>query len=201
MELSKFAEVYETALGRTGNEQFLDLGYKGKPLSVNNLALLLGLHRAMVTDDGTRERHSITVRLGIDDCHSKYQLFTHEALRYTIAHELGHYLGLRHIDDKNHLMYSEELFNVDSAQVYDNRNLGIPHVEQPEIMTLAGMETQSKIDQLNKELEQVSLQRQELKVQNDEVSQDVLDDNTKMYNDLVQRIQELENQLECVNIT
>ena len=86
----------------------------------------LGLHQAAVTDDGTRERHSITVRLGTDDCHSNYQQFTHEALQYTIAHEIGHYLGLRHVDDKSHLMYSGELFNVDSAQVYDDMGLTYP---------------------------------------------------------------------------
>ena len=93
----------------------------------------LGLHSASVTDDGTRERHSITVRLGIDDCHSEYQPFTHGTLQYIIAHETGHYLGLRHIDDESHLMYSGEFFNVDSARVYDDLNLGIPYLERPEI--------------------------------------------------------------------
>ena len=98
----------------------------------------LGLHRANVIDDGTKEGHSITARLGIDDCHSDYQQFTHETLQYTITHELGHYLGLRHVDDKSHLMYSGALFNVDSAQVYDDLNLGIPHLERPEIATRGG---------------------------------------------------------------
>ena len=157
----------------------------------------LGLHQAAVTDDGTRERHSITVRLGTDDCHSNYQQFTHEALQYTIAHEIGHYLGLRHVDDKSHLMYSGELFNVDSAQVYDDMGLDIPHMERPEIATVAGQEIQSEIDLLNEDLEQVSLQRQELKNAPDG---EALDDNTNLYNDLTQQIQELEDQLTCVNI-
>lgn len=46
-ELSKFAETYEMVSGMTGNEQFLDLGYKGKPLSVNNLALSLGRSQSL----------------------------------------------------------------------------------------------------------------------------------------------------------
>ena len=158
----------------------------------------LGLHRASVTDDGIRERHAITVRLGIDDCHSVYQPFTHAALQYTIAHEIGHYLGLRHVDDKTHLMYSGEFFDVDSIRVYDDRNLVIPHVERPEIATVAGIEIQSKIDLLNEELVQVSLQRQELK---NAAGTKALDANTNMYNDLVQRIQDLEDQLVCVDIT
>ena len=41
-ELQKFASAYSSFLQRTGNEQFWDLGYKGKPLSVHNLTLSLG---------------------------------------------------------------------------------------------------------------------------------------------------------------
>ena len=156
----------------------------------------LGLHSANVIDDGTRERHSITVRLGIDDCHSDYQQFAYETLQYTITHELGHYLGLRHVDDKSHLMYSGALFNVDSAQVYDDLNLGIPHLERPEIATVAGIEVQAQIDALNADLEDVSLQRQGLRDAGKS-----LDDNTDRHNDLSQRIQEMEDQLTCVNLT
>ena len=156
----------------------------------------LGLHSASVTDDGTRERHSITVRLGIDDCHSKYQPFTHGTLQYIIAHEMGHYLGLRHVDDESHLMYSGEFFNVDSARVYDDLNLGIPYLERPEIATDAGLVIQAQIDELDSDLDQVSSQRQELKNASGN-----LDDNTIMHNNLVQKIQELEDQLACVNLT
>ena len=156
----------------------------------------LGLHSASVTDDGTRERHSITVRLGIDDCHSEYQPFTHGTLQYIIAHETCHYLGLRHVDDESHLMHSGEFFNVDSARVYDDLNLGIPYLERPEIATDAGLAIQAQIDELDSDLDQVSSQRQELKDAGGN-----LDDNTIVYNDLVQKIQELEDQLACVNLT
>ena len=155
----------------------------------------LGLHRASVTDEGDRERHSITVRLGIDDCHSDYQQFGHGTIQYIIAHEMGHYLGLRHIDDKSHLMHSGDLFNVDSADVYDDLGLGIPHLERPEIATVAGLEIQSQIDVLNADLDRVSMQRQDLKDAGMS-----LDTNTEQHNDLVAQIQELEDQLTCVNI-
>ena len=158
----------------------------------------LGLHSARVTDDGNRERHSITVRLGIDDCHSTYQPFTHKTIQYIVAHEIGHYLGLRHVDDKTHLMHSGDFFNVDSIRVYDDRNLGIPHVERPEISTMAGGKVQAEIDLLNDDLEQVSVQRQSLK---NTADTEALDVNTNTYNGLVQRIQDLENQLACVDIT
>ena len=158
----------------------------------------LGLHSAIVTDDGNRERHSITVRLGIDDCHSVYQQFTHKTIQYIVAHEIGHYLGLRHVDDKTHLMYSGEFFDVDSIRVYDDRNLGIPHVERPEISTVAGVKVQADIDLLNEELEQVSAQRQSLK---NTADTEALDANTNTYNGLAQRIQDLKDQLACVDIT
>ena len=158
----------------------------------------LGLHSAIVTDDGNRERHSITVRLGIDDCHSVYQQFTHKTIQYIVAHEIGHYLGLRHVDDKTHLMYSGEFFDVDSIRVYDDLNLGIPYVERPEISTVAGVKVQADIDLLNEELEQVSVQRQSLK---DTADTEALDVNTNTYNGLVQRIQDLKDQLACVDIT
>ena len=158
----------------------------------------LGLHSVRVTDDGNRERRSMTVRLGVDDCHSSYQQFTHKVIQYTVAHEIWHYLGLRHVDDKMHLMYSGEFFDVDSIRVYDDRNLGIPYVERPEISTVAGVKVQAEIDLLNEELEQVSAQRQSLK---DTADTEALDANTNTYNGLAQRIQDLKDQLTCVDIT
>ena len=156
----------------------------------------LGLYRASVTDEGDRERHSITVRLGIDDCHSEYQQFGYDTIQYTIAHEIGHYLGLRHIDSKDHLMHSGEIFDVDSADVYDNRGLGIPYLERPDIATVTGLEIQSQIDILNTDLDKISMERQELRNMGQS-----LDDNTKAHNELVQQIQKLEDQLICVNLT
>ena len=41
-ELGKISETFESFSERTGNDQFLDLGHKGKPLSIHNLALSFG---------------------------------------------------------------------------------------------------------------------------------------------------------------
>ena len=102
------------------------------------------------------------------------------------------------MDDKTHLMYSGEFFDVDSIRVYDDRNLGIPHVERPEISTVAGVKVQADIDLLNEELERVSAQRQSLK---NTADTEALDANTNTYNGLAQRIQDLKDQLACVDIT
>ncbi|MEX0862905.1 hypothetical protein [Nitrosopumilus sp.] len=40
--LSTISETFESFSERTGNNQFLDLGHKGKPLSIHNLALSFG---------------------------------------------------------------------------------------------------------------------------------------------------------------
>lgn len=40
--LERFSKVHETLEKRVGNNQFLDLGHKGKPLSIHNFALSVG---------------------------------------------------------------------------------------------------------------------------------------------------------------
>ena len=97
---------------------------------------ILGEHRARLNDDGQLEKHRIVVWLGADDCNLDYHLFPYELLKHTVMHEMGHYLGLRHIDDVNHLMYSPESFDVDSVQMYDDLNLNIPYTEKLDIETL-----------------------------------------------------------------
>ena len=82
----------------------------------------LGEHRATLNDDGVLDKHRILIRLGMDDCNSDYQLFSYDILKHTIMHEMGHYLGLEHTDDWNHLMYSHELFGV-----FDDLGLVIPY--------------------------------------------------------------------------
>ena len=47
-----------------------------------------------------------------------------------------HYLGLRHIDDKDRLMYSEEFTNTDSADIYDEHDYNMSKILKPEIITM-----------------------------------------------------------------
>ena len=157
----------------------------------------LGLYSAQVSDAGDRERHSISIRLGIDDCHSEYRPFAHDALKYVIAHEMGHYLGLRHVDDKNHLMHSGELFDVDPARVYDEGGLYVPTVAKPVEMTIKGQSIQSEIDALLGNLDDVTEQRQAIK-ETEEAQ--ALEDNTKEYNRITAQISGLEDELVCLQL-
>lgn len=63
-EFSKLAGAYDMASGRTGSEQFLDLGYRGKPLSVNNLALSLGRSQSLdsITHDHIARASSLYMK-------------------------------------------------------------------------------------------------------------------------------------------
>ena len=92
---------------------------------------LLGEYRIYLDDEGEAYKHRIVVGLGTDDCNLDYQLFPYQILKHTIMHEMGHYLGLEHTDDVNHLMHSYDMSDEELAQVYDDLNLNIPYTEKP----------------------------------------------------------------------
>ena len=94
---------------------------------------LLGEYRIYLDDEGEAYKHRIVVGLGTDDCNLDYQLFPYQILKHTIMHEMGHYLGLEHTDDVNHLMHSYDMSDEELAQVYDDLNLNIPYTEKPKI--------------------------------------------------------------------
>jgi len=48
-KITKLANDYDAFSKRTGNEQFLDLGHKGKPLSIHNLAISIGRSNSLDT--------------------------------------------------------------------------------------------------------------------------------------------------------
>ena len=50
--------------------------------------------------------NNIYINLGSDDCDGKYVSYPYDVIKYTVAHELGHYFGYKHTDDKSSLMYS-----------------------------------------------------------------------------------------------
>ena len=95
----------------------------------------LGEHRAYTDDDGEVYKHRIIIWLGFDDCDSNYHLVPSDLIKHTIMHEMGHYLGLQHTDDVDHLMYSPDHFDENLAQEYDDLNLVIPYVDKPSIDT------------------------------------------------------------------
>ena len=163
----------------------------------------LGLHKAFTLENGTITKHAIDIRLGIDDCHSDYQLFAADSLKHTIAHEMGHYLGLRHVDDDTHLMYSGGIFDVDPARVYDTEGLVVPNLDRPEIRTVQGQAVQSEIDTLNMIIDDITAQRQTIKESYEEGTQEyerLLSENTEKYNDAIGQVFALEDELACLQL-
>ena len=166
----------------------------------------LGVYRTFnSTINGmTISNHEITIRMGNDDCHSDYQPYNVESLTHTIAHELGHYLGLRHIDARGHLMYSGELFDVDSILVYDDQGYTIPKISKPTVRTLTAQNILEQTDSINRELDQIIKERQVIKDQlvnrESNTLQSDLESNSKKYNELAQHLEEFDKQLSCIEI-
>ncbi len=159
----------------------------------------LGLHTVFDKESGSAENHVITIRLGNDDCHSDYQLYHTESLKHTVAHEIGHYLGLRHIDDEDHLMYSGEFFDVDTVSTYDNRGYSVPDIAKPTLRTQHGQDILLQIESAKKILLEIILEREDLKTGT--ADQDLLLLNTERHNEVVRLLDSLDDDLECVEIS
>ena len=50
-------------------------------------------------------RGVVEVALGGYGCDGSFQLFTIDTVERIMTHELGHSLGLMHVDDPDHIMY------------------------------------------------------------------------------------------------
>jgi len=157
----------------------------------------LGKHSIFNIASSEGESHIITIRLGNDDCHSDYRPYSNESLQHIIAHELGHYLGLRHIDDRDHLMYSGGLFDVDSASIYDSRGYVVPEITDPEIKTRRGQAILLQVDATEKELQTTYAERHDIK---EDADGPELELNTKRYNEASQRLDDLRKEIECVEL-
>ncbi len=164
----------------------------------------LGVYRVYnSTINGTVvSNHEIMIRMGNDDCHSIYQPYSAESLTHTIAHELGHYLGLRHINNRDHLMHSDEFFGVDSILVYDEQGYVIPKISEPKVRTLVAQTITEQIDLINHELDQIVAERLDIKtklVDNEsDTLQIALQSNSKKYNKLAQQLEEFDKQISCL---
>lgn len=156
----------------------------------------LGLHTVFDVESDSAGNHVIAVRLGNDDCHSDYLPYSTASLRHTLAHEIGHYLGLRHVDDKGHLMYSGELFDVDAASVYDDRGYDVPSVDKPTVRTQHGQEILAQVESVEQDLHKIVAEREELRSGTGQG----LQSNTMRYNEAVLLLDSLENDLECAEL-
>ena len=112
----------------------------------------LGVYIAFLNNNGEWYDHNISISLGTYGCDSTYHLYSYVSLRETIMHEMGHYLGLEHIDDMNHLMYSPESIDVYSTDTYDDMNYIIPQVINYNFETTAANDILDQIHTLSEKV-------------------------------------------------
>lgn len=159
----------------------------------------LGLHTVFNSVD-RGSNNVIAIRLGNDDCHSDYQVYSTESLKHTIAHEIGHYLDLRHIDEEGHLMYSGELFDVDVADTYDDHGYAIPDIAEPQIKTQRGNILLQQLESVEGEMREISAEREKIRSENPD-DRDALRSNTVRYNEAAQVLDSLKDEIDCVELS
>ena len=162
---------------------------------------LLGKYSSFNTMLGNKTvtKHEISIRLGQDDCSSNYQQFSHGILKHTIAHEIGHYLGLRHIDDPNNLMYADGFLDdmTDDIFSYQRQGYTIPTIAKADHKFIITENLLQQIQQIKNELATAMEERANLK-NTDSVNRSMLDSNKEKINLLTQNMAILEDQMQCI---
>ena len=91
----------------------------------------------------------INLEVGTIDCVGNYNFYSQNALARTFAHEIGHYLGLGHITDESHLMWS--VSDAVHTSNYDDMGYTIPDNMTKTHRFIEQYELQSTIDLVNSE--------------------------------------------------
>ena len=152
----------------------------------------LGTYTTSLNNNGGWYDHYISISLGTYGCDSKHYLYSYQSLRQTIMHEMGHYLGLEHINNINHLMYSPESFDVYSIDTYDDMNYIIPQIENLNFQTTDASNIINLIDYLHEEL--LILQSLGFGEDGEIISQE----HAQLYEELRERIYELDVIIVCI---
>ena len=108
-------------------------------------------------------------------------------------HEIEHYLGLEHIDNEIHLMYSFNQ-NTEHSSIYNEMDLNIPNLERPEYLHTLYLLVQDKINNLNIEIQKLETERQVLKNLN------ASETNIERLDDITIEIENILNKPACLDL-
>ena len=146
-------------------------------------------------------KHRINILLGSNDCNSNYQQYSHDALKHTMAHEIGHYLGLRHIDEADNLMHSGVfLDDADNIFTHNNRGYNIPEITRAEYQFMVTEVILEENKMLGQKLA-VAVQEREKILDSNNPDTFALDSNKEEINSLTRQIADLDKQAMCVGET
>lgn len=70
----------------------------------------------------SNEIDEILIDTGSESCDNEWYIYSERSLADTVAHEIGHYLGLDHHPDENHLLYGD-----DASGTFDDLGYDIPN--------------------------------------------------------------------------
>jgi len=100
---------------------------------------------------GYQEGRKLVIELGSYDCRGTWQQYSSNMIADTIAHETGHYLGLKHHTNESHLMYGDdELTQIEFNDL--GYNIPSPYLEYTEWIAYEKLE--SRYNQLQKQYDQ-----------------------------------------------
>ena len=120
---------------------------------------LFNRHRDSVWDESSGTYQStwddiIQIKSGDYDCNGEYHTYAVESATETIAHELGHHLGMGHIDDEEHLMYGDMYPDPVPPESFDDFGYTIPENLTSEFGYLfeGDQKEWDRLDRLDKEM-------------------------------------------------
>ncbi len=143
----------------------------------------------------TAKVHRIVIELGSDGCGPDYMQYSKGRLTYVIAHELGHYLGLGHIDLSNHLMFSKDLFVSDDIFAFNPHGYVVPTLDRSKYDPVAMENLVASVHAIDKELDALVQMRAELRSQGDAAGLDYV---RERFDTLTEQRADLYRQGDCL---